>query len=73
MGKFQSMLFPFRQVLSSDHTEVHQSAVSVITLVVKAAQQALDEEKRKKNKHKGTVTQTTVLAQQYLSLCSLLM
>lgn len=41
-----------RQVLSSDHTEVHQSAVSVITLVVKATQQALDEEKRGKNKHK---------------------
>lgn len=42
-----------RQVLSSDHTDVHQSAVTVVSLVVKAAQQALDEEKRKKNKHKG--------------------
>ncbi|MPC13265.1 HEAT repeat-containing protein 5B [Portunus trituberculatus] len=43
-----------RQVLSSDHTDVHQSAVTVVTLVVKAAQQTLDEEKRKKNKHKGS-------------------
>ncbi|XP_045624859.2 LOW QUALITY PROTEIN: HEAT repeat-containing protein 5B [Procambarus clarkii] len=41
-----------RQVLSSDHTDVHQSAVTVVSLVVKAAQQALDEEKRKKKKHK---------------------
>ncbi|XP_047496501.1 HEAT repeat-containing protein 5B-like isoform X1 [Penaeus chinensis] len=41
-----------RQVLSSDHTEVHQLAVTVVSLVVKAAQQALDEEKRKKKKHK---------------------
>ncbi|XP_063873685.1 HEAT repeat-containing protein 5B-like [Scylla paramamosain] len=41
-----------RQVLSSDHTDVHQSAVTVVTLIVKAAQQTLDEEKRKKNKHK---------------------
>lgn len=50
------MLVPNRQVLSSDYTDVHQSAVTVVTLVTKAAQQALDQEKRKKKKHKGTAT-----------------
>ncbi|KAK3872016.1 hypothetical protein Pcinc_014808 [Petrolisthes cinctipes] len=44
-----------RQVLSSDYTDVHQSAVTVVTLVSKAAQQALDQEKRKKKKHKEEV------------------
>lgn len=54
-----NIIFPYRQVLSSDHIEVHQAAVVVNFLVVKAAQQVLDEEKRMKNKHKGTVTQMT--------------
>ncbi|KAK7086919.1 HEAT repeat-containing protein 5B [Halocaridina rubra] len=41
-----------RQILSSDHTDIHQMSVNVVCLVVKAAQHYLDEEKRKKKKHK---------------------
>ena len=39
-----------RQILSSEHVGVHQSAVNVIHLIVKAAQQYLDNEKKKKHK-----------------------
>lgn len=41
-----------RQILSSDHTDIHLMAVTVVSLVVRAAQQHLDEEKRKKKRHK---------------------
>ncbi|KAB7498931.1 HEAT repeat-containing protein 5B [Armadillidium nasatum] len=39
-----------RQVLSSEYIDVHQSTISVVSLLVKNAQTALEEEKKRKKK-----------------------
>ncbi|XP_076062392.1 HEAT repeat-containing protein 5B isoform X2 [Oratosquilla oratoria] len=42
-----------RQILSSDHIDVHQTAINVVTLTVQSARQALEDEKRKKHKERA--------------------